>query len=78
MSENATATDMLSSLLRLINGSNAGWWIGGWRDASNPPFFGWQWSDGTPADNLNCGSAGCNVFLAGQPKYVGLHCGCVA
>jgi hypothetical protein len=30
---------------------------------------GWSWVDGTPADNLNCGTAGCGVWNTGEPKY---------
>lgn len=42
--------------------------FGGYRDNSNPPYYGWKWVDGTPADNLNCGFAGCGIFVPDQPK----------
>jgi hypothetical protein len=45
--------DLLSSAYRLTSGRDT--WIGGLRDASNPPHFGWSWEDGTLAANLNCG-----------------------
>jgi hypothetical protein len=68
---NLTATDLLSSLLPLAVAVGGNLWIGGYRDASNPPWGLWSWSDGTNASNLNCGPpSGCGPWTPGQPKCV--------
>ena len=68
---NLTATDLLSSLLPLAVAVGGNLWIGGYRDARNPPWGMWSWSDGTNASNLNCGPPyGCGPWTPGQPKCV--------
>jgi hypothetical protein len=47
--------------------------LGAARNASNPPYAGWQWVDGTPSTNLNCASsAQCasSLYGPGEPKCV--------
>jgi hypothetical protein len=48
-----SGADLLSIASQLTSSTA---WIGGLRDDSNPPLFGWSWVDGTPSTNLNCGT----------------------
>jgi hypothetical protein len=56
------AADLLSSAYQLTDKSSSPW-IGGMRDNSNPPYYGWSWVDGTPAANLNCGTLYVRCFV---------------
>jgi hypothetical protein len=61
--------DLLTVAYRLTNSSERTF-LGGSRDASNPPLGGWSWIDGTPADNLACGSKGCvGMKTGGCQRY---------
>lgn len=65
---NASSTDLLSAAYIQATAAGSPLWLGGYRDATSPPFREWRWADGTNATNLNCGIAGCGPFAAGEPK----------
>ncbi len=74
-----TAAKVKSALLRYVREAVVGntsddWWVGAERtsdwDATTtvtPAQPRWSWTDGTPADNLNCGGLGCGLWAAEQP-----------
>jgi hypothetical protein len=53
----------------LVGNAALSWWMGGER-TGNVATAGWSWVDGTSAENLNCGGAGCGgVWAAVQDGY---------
>lgn len=65
-----------SGLSALVTASGTGSsWLGCVQSGSSSQVArGWTWVDGTPADNLNCGTetggSGCGLWSASEPKYV--------
>jgi hypothetical protein len=59
-----------SSLLSVVTSYFVTWlagrtgllWLGGFRSGTT-----WQWVDGSPASNINCGGTGCGIWPIGQP-----------
>jgi len=61
--QNATGSLLAAALAYGINAH-----VGAFKDNTAALVSGWSWDDGTPATNLNCGSAGCNIWSSDQPN----------